>query len=122
MLRKLALAVLFVTLGTVSALAADFSGKWTADIAGRNGNTMTTTFEFTVAGGAVTGKITNPRGATDIAGGKVDGNTITFTTTMQMQGNSMTATYTGTLDGDTIKFSRKMGDNPGTDFVAKRAQ
>ena len=50
MLRKLALAVLFVTLGAVSAMAADFGGKWTADIAGRQGNT-TTTFQFTVPDG-----------------------------------------------------------------------
>lgn len=122
MLRKFAVALLFVALGAVSALAAGFDGKWTADIAGRNGNTTTTTFEFTVSGASVTGKITTPRGSTDISDGKVSGNTITFSTTMQMQGNSMTQSYTGTLDGDTIKFSRKMGDNPATEFVAKKAQ
>ena len=120
MLRKLALAALFITLGTVSALAADFNGKWTGDVQGRNG-TQTLTFDIHVAGGAVTGKVTTPRGDQDITG-KVDGDNITFTSTMSMGGNAMTVTYTGKADGDTIKFSRAMGDRPATEFVAKRAQ
>ena len=120
MIRKLALAVLFVTLGTVTALAADFNGKWTADVQGRNG-TQTMTFDLHVAGGAVTGKITTQRGDQDVTG-KVDGDTITMTSTMNMGGNPMTVTYTGKADGDTIKFSRAMGDRPATEFVAKRAQ
>jgi hypothetical protein len=121
MIRKLALAVLFVSLGAVTALAADFGGKWTADIAGRQGTT-TTTFEFAVSGAAVTGKVTTPRGATDIANGKIAGETITFTTTMTMQDNTMTATYTGKIDGDTIKFSRAMGDRPPVEFTATRVK
>ena len=120
MIRKLALAVLFVTLGTVSALAADFNGKWTADVPGRNG-TQTMTFDLHVDGGNVTGKVTTARGDNDITG-KVDGDTITLNQTMSMGGNSMTVTYTGKADGDTIKFSRAMGDRPATEFVAKRTQ
>ena len=121
MIRKLALAVLFVTLGAVSAMAADFGGKWTADIAGRQGNT-TTTFEFTVSGAAVTGKVTTPRGDTDIANGKIAGDTITFTTTTTMQDNTMVSTYTGKIDGDSIKFSRAMGDRPAVEFTATRVK
>ena len=30
MIRKIALAALFLTLGSIAALAADFNGKWTA--------------------------------------------------------------------------------------------
>ena len=38
MIKKLALAVLVVALGSVTAMAADFNGKWSADVPGRNGN------------------------------------------------------------------------------------
>ena len=122
MIRKMALAALFVALGTVSALAADFNGKWTADVPGRQGATQTVTFDLKVDGAAVTGKVSTPRGATDIAGGKVDGDTITFTQTMTMGDNTMTMTYTGKIDGDTIKFSRAMGDRPPAEFTATRVK
>lgn len=121
MIRKFALAVLFVALGTVSALAADFNGKWTADVPGRQGS-QTITIDLHVNAGKVTGKVTTPRGDTDITDGKVDGDTITFSQTMTMGGNSMVMTYTGKADGDTIKFSRAMGDRPPAEFVATRVK
>lgn len=123
MLRKLGVAALFFALGTVSALAADFNGKWTADVQGRNG-TQTVTFEFHVDGSTLTGKVTTPRGDTDISNGKVDGDNISFDQTMNFNGNSFTLNYKGVADGDTIKFTRTFGgggDRPPQEFVAKRA-
>ena len=120
MLKKLALAALFVALGSVTALAADFNGKWTAQVQGRNG-AQTITFDFHVDGATLTGKITTPRGDTDISNGKVDGDNISFDQTMNFNGNSFTITYTGKADGpDTIDFSRQMGDRPAMTFTAKR--
>jgi hypothetical protein len=119
MMRKLGLAALFLALGSVAALAADFSGKWTADVQGRMG-TQTLTFDFHVDGATLTGKVTTPRGDTDISNGKVDGDNISFDQVLNFNGNSMTIHYTGKADGDTIKFSRQMGDRPATEFVAKR--
>ena len=120
MLKKLALAVMFVALGSVSALAADFNGKWTGDVTTPRG-TQTVTFDFKVDGAALTGKVTTPRGATDITNGKVDGDNISFDQVMNFNGNEFKLTYTGKADGDTIKFTRQMGDMGSTDFVAKRA-
>ena len=121
MIRKLTLALLFLTLGSMVVMAADFNGKWTADMPGRNG-AQTVTFDLHVDGSALTGKVTTTRGDTDITNGKVDGDNISFDQVMSMNGNSRTISYTGTADGDTIKFSRKMGDRPATDFVATRAK
>jgi hypothetical protein len=121
MIKKLGLAVLLLMLGSVTALAADFNGKWTADVPGRNGNTQTLTFDFHVDGTTLTGKITTRRGDMDISNGKVDGDNISFDQVMNFNGNSMTITYKGTADGDTIKFTRQFGDRPATEFVAKRA-
>jgi hypothetical protein len=122
MLRKLGLTVLFLALGSVAALAADFNGKWTGETQGRNGP-QTVTFDFHVDGSTLTGKVTTPRGDMDITNGKVDGDNISFDTTMSMNGNSMTLSYKGTADGDNIKFTRTFGgggDRPPQEFVAKR--
>ncbi len=120
MIRKLGLAVLFLAVGAMSAVAADFNGKWTADIQSRRG-TQTVTFDFHVDGSTLTGKVTTQRGDTDITDGKVDGDNISFTQVMNFNGNEMKITYTGKADGDNINFSRQMGDRPATEFVAKRA-
>ncbi len=124
MIKKLGITILFFALGSVSALAADFNGRWTGDVPGRNGNTMTLTFDFHVDGTTLTGKITTPRGDVDISNGKVDGDNISFDQVLNFNGNSFTISYKGTADGDTIKFTRTFGangDRPPQDFVAKRA-
>jgi hypothetical protein len=121
LLRKLALVAVVFTLGSVAALAADFNGKWTADVQGRNGNTQTVTFDFHVDGAALTGKVTSPRGESDITNGKIDGDNISFDQNLNFNGNSFTIHYTGKAEGDTIHFTRQMGDRPAANFDAKRA-
>jgi hypothetical protein len=134
MIKKLSLAILVLVLGTVTALAADFNGKWTAEVQGRMG-LQTITFDFHVDGSTLTGKITTPRGETDITNGKVDGDNITFDQVMNFNGNSFTTNYQGTADGaDSIKFTRTFGGGggqggggqggggrPPQEFTAKRA-
>jgi hypothetical protein len=122
MMRKLGLAALLFALVPVAALAADFNGKWNAQVQGRNG-TQTLVFDFHVDGSTLTGKITTPRGETDISNGKIDGDTITFDQVLEFNGNSFTISYTGKADGDTIKFTRQFGtsgERPPQEFVAKR--
>jgi hypothetical protein len=122
MMRKVGLTVLFFALGSVAALAADFNGKWNAQVQGRNGM-QTLVFDFHVDGSTLTGKVTTPRGDTDITNGKIDGDNISFDQVLSFNGNSITISYTGKVDGDTIKFTRKFGaagDRPPQDFVANR--
>jgi len=119
-LRKIGLMALFLALGSVAALAADFNGKWTAQVQGRNGM-QTLTFDFHVDGTALTGKITTPRGDTDITDGKVDGDNLSFTQKLSFNGNDFTINYTGKADGpDSIQFTRQAGDRPAVQFTAKR--
>jgi len=124
MIKKLGITLLFLALGSVSALAADFNGKWTGDVQGRNGNTQTLTFDFHVDGANLTGKITTPRGDVDLSNGKVDGDNISFDQVLNFNGNSITISYKGAAQADgTIKFTRTFGtdgDRPPQDFVAKR--
>jgi len=134
MMKKLALAALAFALGSVTALAADFNGKWTADVPGRNGNTQTITFDLKVDGSTVTGKVSTMRGDIDISNGKVDGDNISFDTVLNFNGNSFTMSYKGTAQADgTIKFTRTFGGGgnaggpggggprPPQEFTAKKA-
>jgi hypothetical protein len=123
MLRKLGFTVLLFLLGSSAAFAADFNGKWTADVQGRNGNMQTITFDFHVDGSTLTGKITTPRGDVDISNGKVNGENISFDQVMNFNGNSFTLSYKGTASADGINFTRTFGggrDRPPQTFVAKR--
>jgi hypothetical protein len=118
-LRKLALAVLFVTLGAVTALAADVTGKWSATVETPRG-TQNISFDFKANGAALTGKVTTPRGESDIQDGKIDGDNLSFTQVVNFNGNEMKISYTGKFDGDNIKFTRTVGDRPAVEFTASR--
>src|SRR5882757_2834666 len=99
----LALALITV----VQAAAADVSGKWTAQVPGRNGQTREQTFTFKVDGDKLTGSVSGMQGAENaISDGKVSGDDITFTVAMSMGGNDVKLSYKGTIAGDEIKFTR----------------
>jgi hypothetical protein len=121
MFRKLSLALLFLALGSVTLLAADFNGKWAATFDSPRGS-QTVTFDFHADGATLTGKITTPRGDSDISEGKIDGDNISFVQVMNFNGNERKINYKGKIDGDTIKLSRQMGDRPAVDIVAKRVK
>jgi hypothetical protein len=108
----------------LTALAADVSGKWTAQVPGRGGQTREATFNLKADGNTLTGTITGPRGDADISDGKIDGNQISFTQTLEFNGNTIKFLYKGTVSGDEIKFTRARdgGDQPPQEFTAKRAQ
>ena len=108
------------------AAAADVSGKWVAQVPGRQGQTMEQTFTFKVDGANLTGTISSQRGDQQISEGKVSGNDITFVVVRKMQDMEMKSLYKGTVAGNEIKFSMTMqggrgGDRPPTEFTAKRA-
>lgn len=120
--RTLCLLSLFL-LAAVAAFAADVTGKWTAQVPGRGGQTREMTFNFKADGAQLTGTITTPRGDMDIADGKIDGDQISFTQTMSFGGNDVKLIYKGKVSGDTIEFTRQRegGDQPPATFTAKRA-
>ncbi len=105
---------------TFVAAAADVTGKWTAEIPGRGGNTQTTTFTFKAAGAKLEGTVANQRGETPISDGKVDGDKISFSQTMNMQGTEMKMMYTAVVKGDSMEITREGGRGPAT-FTAKKA-
>lgn len=116
----LALALIAV----VQAAGADVSGKWTAQVPGRNGQTREQTFTFKADGEKLTGSVSGMQGAEiPIADGKIAGDDITFNVTMNFQGNEVKSSYKGTLAGDEIKFTRsREGSDQKQEFTAKRVK
>lgn len=108
----------------ITMLGADVTGKWTAQVPGRNGQTREATFNLKVDGNSVTGTVSGPRGDNPISEGKIDGDQISFSQTMEFNGNTMKIMYKGTVSGDEIKFTRMRegGEGQGQEFTAKRAQ
>jgi hypothetical protein len=133
MTKKLLSLVAILSVLTFAALAADVSGKWTFEQAGRQGgNPTTTTITLKVEGGKLTGMVSRPgRGGqgtmdTQISEGTVDGNMVTFKTSQDMRGTTFVTSYKGTLDGDTLKLDITRpgfngGDPTTTSVAAKRA-
>ena len=104
------------------AMAADVSGKWAGDMPGRGGDSTPTTFTFKVDGEKLTGSMTGPQGDIPLQEGKVAGNQISFSTTLDFGGNSVKIVYKGAVSGDQIKMSREReGSGQPREFTIKRA-
>ena len=109
-------------LATLTMMAADATGKWTADMPGRDGNTMTITMNLKADGDKLTGTVSGRRGDSDISNGKVDGDNVMFDVVREYNGNTMTTHYVGKLDGDTIHFTVNTGRGRGSAIDAHRSK
>ncbi len=88
--------------------AADATGKWTAEVQGRGGNTMTVNMNLKADGDKLTGTVSGRNGDTDISDGRIDGDNVSFKVVREFNGNQITQSYKGKLDGDTIHFTVTM--------------
>jgi hypothetical protein len=117
--------VLFLTLAMALAIvvqAADLTGKWVAQVPGRDGNTREVTFTFKASGDTLTGSQSGAQGnEIPISEGKISGDTITFKVSMERGGNTITWNYTGTVSGNEIKMKRESAQGQPREFVAKKA-
>jgi hypothetical protein len=106
--------------------SGDVSGKWTAQVPGRDGQPQETTFTFKVEGDKLTGAVSGRQGDTPIADGKISGDEISFTVTRERQGATIKQLYKGKVSGEEIKFTRSVeggqGNRPPVEFTAKKAK
>ena len=100
------------------ALAADVTGKWVAHVPGRNGN-QDVTFNLKQSGNDLTGTVTVGQGEQPISDGKVNGDNLSFKVSFEARGNTISQSYTGTVSGSEIKFTREGGRGP-IEFTAKK--
>lgn len=112
-MKKFLKAGLLCVTVAICAFAADPTGKWTASMPGRDGNTMTMTFNLKAEGAKLTGSISGMRGDTDISEGKVDGDNVSFSVVREFNGSTFKQNYKGLIQGDTIHFSVVREGGPG---------
>lgn len=122
---RLAAVTMGVLLGAASSGAADLAGKWTAEFDTQVG-LQKYTFQLAVAGEKVTGKALFERmggkGEAELQEGRLVGDQVSFVETFDAMGSSIRIEYTGTVKGDEIAFTRKVGDFGTEQFVARRAK
>ena len=107
---------------TMTASAADVSGKWTAAMPGRNGQTRDVTYNFKADGDKLSGTMSFAQGEIKIQEGKISGDNISFKVPVEFNGNAFVLVFKGTVSGDQIKFTRtREGGDQTQEFTAKRA-
>ena len=133
MTKKLLFVLTILLIASFALMAADVSGKWTYEGAGRGGNPgRPVTITLKADGATLTGAVPgggrgggdNPPPPTAITDGKVDGDNISFTVKREFNGNSMVQKYEGVVNGDELKLKIIRNGQDGTpvtyDVVAKR--
>jgi len=112
-MKSISRLILAGSVALVSLWAADATGKWTAEMQGRNGNTMTVNMNLKADGAKLTGSVSGRNGDTDISDGKVEGDDVSFTVVREFNGNQIKQNYKGKLDGDAIHFTVTMEGGNG---------
>ena len=133
MTKKLLFVATILLIVAVGAFAADVTGKWTYEQAGRQGGpARQVTITLKQDGNTLTGEIPgmgrggdNPPPPTQIKNGKVDGDKVSFEVVREFNGNTMTTKYEGTVNGDELKLKITRTGQDGTpmtnEVVAKRS-
>ncbi len=97
----------------VSVFAADVDGKWAGSVSTPNGD-FPQAFTFKADGAKLTGSMTGMDGMEiAIKDGKVDGNNVSFSVSLDFGGMPFTLIYHGVVAQDQIKLT---GDAMGMPF------
>jgi hypothetical protein len=118
--KFLPLAALLLA-GLSLAVAADVSGKWTAQFETPVGQ-QDYTYDLKMDGNKITGKAKSQRGEVDIKEGSVKGDEIYFVEVRNFLDQDIRIEYRGKVVGDEMKLTRKVGDYGSAEIVAKRAK
>ena len=132
MTKKLLFVTAILLVMAIGAFAADVTGKWTYEQAGRNGGApRPVTITLKQDGNTLTGEVPGmgrggdaPPPPTAIKNGKVDGDKVSFDVVREFNGNSMTTKYEGTVSGAEMKLkvTREGQNGPQTtEVVAKKS-
>jgi hypothetical protein len=116
-LPKLAAAFLAASVLTLSAFAADISGKWKWTTQGRNGPQEVTS-TFSLKDGVLAGTVSGRMGDAPIGDASLKDGKVAFTVTREYNGNKIVVKYQGKFEGDaitgTIERPGRDGDAPVT--------
>jgi enterochelin esterase-like enzyme len=109
--------------GGLQAGAGSLTGVWKAQFETQRG-LQQYTFTLKQDGRGLSGKASVDVGGekreAELKEGKVEGDTVTFSEPLNIQGNDLSITFTGKISGNEIKFTRQVGDFGSSEAVAKR--
>src|SRR3954469_25846013 len=107
---------------SVSALAADVTGTWKAEVNTQRG-LQKYTFTLKQEGSKLTGKAEAERDGekrqAELKEGAVEGDTVTFVELLKIQDNDLRIVYAGKISDNEIKLTRKVGDFGSSEATAK---
>jgi hypothetical protein len=107
-------------LSAITMLGADVTGTWTGQMPTRDGETRDVTFKLKQAGTAVTGSMSAFDNDIAIQEGKIDGEKISFTVTLEF-GDGIKLLFNGTVKDNEINLTRQReGADEKQGFVLKR--
>jgi hypothetical protein len=109
--------IVVVLLLTGFAFGADIDGKWAGTITGMD---MPIAFTFKADGKTLTGVHIVSGTETPFKDGKIDGNNISFTVSLDMGGQVTKIEHKGVVSADQIKMTYDMAGQPG-EILLKRA-
>ena len=101
---------------SLTAAAADVTGKWKAEFTTADGTPRVNTFSFKVEGSVLTGTVAGTQDETPIKNGKINGDDISFSADRPFG----TFNYTGKIAGNEIKFKVSFNDQT-FEMTAKRS-
>ena len=114
-LRSLPWVAWMILALSLTAAAADVTGKWKAEFSTPDGTTRVNTFSFKVEGATLTGTVAGTQDETPIKNGKINGDDISFSADRPFG----TFNYTGKIAGNEIKFQVSFNDQT-FEMIARR--
>jgi hypothetical protein len=114
MIRWMSTMILLAACFAIAATGSSVEGRWQGKMNTASGE-ATITFNFEVKGQVLTGTTETPAGSQTINDGKVNGDRISFKTTV----NGHVIGHEGTVSGDTIQLKNN-GPFGEFDLVIKR--
>ena len=109
----------FVSVGTVNAQVKSIQGLWNAGM-NTPGGIRPFDLDFKVDGEKLTGTVKRASGDVPLTG-TIKGNDISFTYTVNYNGNALTLAMTGKVDGDNINGTVFFNEDTSDNWNAKRA-
>jgi hypothetical protein len=98
---------------------AQVGGGWTMNLTSPQGP-VEITMTLTQSGASFTGTMTSALGTQEISEGQITGRNLTWTSTIQIGGQSITLNYRGQVEGNRMTGSADLGSFGSATFTAER--
>jgi hypothetical protein len=106
--------------GQAAAGPADVDGAWKARYTNTEGRPHEFTLTIKTSDGAISGTVSSPRGSVPITKGTVTGRDVEFTVTRRANYDEIDVTFKGTIDGDSMRLTMRVGAREAITVMARR--